>query len=68
MAEWSKAVDSKSIIPSDWDRGFESPSLLQPTFIRAFRLGKLRLAGQSSLFLCGVYAELVEAVGTASFL
>lgn len=28
MAEWPKAADSKSVIPSDRDRGFESPSLL----------------------------------------
>jgi hypothetical protein len=28
MAEWSNAVASKAIIPSDGDRGFESPSLL----------------------------------------
>lgn len=29
MAEWSKAVASKAIIPCEWDRGFKSPSLLQ---------------------------------------
>lgn len=29
MAEWSKAVASKAIIPRNRDRGFESPSLLQ---------------------------------------
>lgn len=29
MAEWSKATASKAVIPGDWDRGFESRSLLQ---------------------------------------
>ncbi len=28
MAEWSKATASKAVIPGDWDRGFESRSLL----------------------------------------
>ena len=27
MAEWLKAVASKAIIPGNWNRGFESPSL-----------------------------------------
>ena len=38
MAEWSKAVASKAIIPGNWNRGFESHSLLHPT-------PRLRLAG-----------------------
>lgn len=29
MAEWSKAAASKAVISCEWDRGFESPSLLQ---------------------------------------
>ena len=29
MAERSKAAVLKTVIPSDWDRGFESLSLLQ---------------------------------------
>ena len=29
MAERSKAAASKAVIPCKWDRGFESPSLLQ---------------------------------------
>ena len=29
MAEWLKATASKAVIPGDWDRGFESRSLLQ---------------------------------------
>ena len=44
MAEWSKAAASKAAILCKWNRGFESLSLLQSTFIRGFRLGKLRLA------------------------
>ena len=28
MAEWSNAAVLKTVIPSDRDRGFESPSLL----------------------------------------
>ena len=28
MAERSKAAASKAVIPSNWNRGFESPSLL----------------------------------------
>lgn len=28
MAEWSKATVSKTVIPRNWNRGFESPSLL----------------------------------------
>jgi hypothetical protein len=28
MAEWSKAVASKAIIPRNWNRGFKSHSLL----------------------------------------
>lgn len=35
MAEWLKAAASKAAIPCEWDRGFESPSLLQ-TLVHRF--------------------------------
>ena len=44
VAEWPKAAVSKAVIPFNRNRGFESPPLLQSTLIRAYRLGKLRLA------------------------
>ncbi len=44
MAERSNAAVLKTVIPGDRDRGFESHSLLHTSLIRAFRLGKLRMA------------------------
>ena len=44
MAERSNAAVLKTVSPRDRARGFESHSLLHASFIRAFRLGELRMA------------------------
>ncbi len=54
VAEWLNAAASKAVILREWDRGFESPSLLHPPSRKALwrgataKLKKRRRAGRAS--------------------